>query len=211
MTPLAVAVSKALIHFFWQGSIVGLSLWVVLYALRKKSASARYAAGCAALALLALIPLVTTVALYTGTLGESETPVASSAAAPVSLMEPGSAAGQRVWLTWVMAWALQAWSLGVAIFSIRFMIGYRHAFHLRRAAEAASEAVVEAVRRIATVMGVARPIRVLVSTMSDSPASSGGCVPLFCCPPPRSRDLRRSNSRRYLRTKSAISNVMTTW
>ena len=49
MTALAMAVSRALIHFIWQGSIVGLLLWTTLFALRKRSANARYLASCAAL------------------------------------------------------------------------------------------------------------------------------------------------------------------
>ena len=55
MTPVAMASSRALIHFVWQGSIVGLLLRTVLFALRKRSANSRYVAGCAALTVLAVM------------------------------------------------------------------------------------------------------------------------------------------------------------
>src|SRR5439155_23482200 len=35
MTPLTSAISRALIHFVWQGSIIGISLWFVLVVLKK--------------------------------------------------------------------------------------------------------------------------------------------------------------------------------
>lgn len=50
MTALAAAISRALIQFVWQGSIVGLGLWASLFALRKRKANARYAVSCAAFA-----------------------------------------------------------------------------------------------------------------------------------------------------------------
>ena len=58
------AVSAALLHFVWQGAIVGIWLSIVLAALRRRSANARYVVSCAALAGLALFPVVTTAVLY---------------------------------------------------------------------------------------------------------------------------------------------------
>ena len=52
MTPLALAISRALIHFVWQGLLVGILLSVVLFALRKHRPASRYLAGCIALGLL---------------------------------------------------------------------------------------------------------------------------------------------------------------
>ena len=64
MTPLLEAFSAALLHFAWQGCLVMALLWVMLFVLRSGSAKARYAAGCVALAVLAVAPLLTTYALY---------------------------------------------------------------------------------------------------------------------------------------------------
>ncbi len=66
MTPLARALSSALLHFVWQGVVVALVLSVVLVLLRRRSAQARYVASCAALAIMAVSPVVTMWAVYRG-------------------------------------------------------------------------------------------------------------------------------------------------
>jgi hypothetical protein len=74
MTPLAIAISRALIHFVWQGLLVGMLLTVVLFALRKHRPTSRYLAGCIALGLLALMPVATTWILYSGSSGVTPAP-----------------------------------------------------------------------------------------------------------------------------------------
>ena len=56
MTALAQALSAALLHFVWQGSLVAVLLWAVIFGMRKCPAAWRYGASCAALALLAALP-----------------------------------------------------------------------------------------------------------------------------------------------------------
>lgn len=53
MTTLSQALTAALLHFVWQGIAVAFLLWVVLLAMRRRTAAERYAASCAALALMA--------------------------------------------------------------------------------------------------------------------------------------------------------------
>src|SRR5262245_5532977 len=100
MTPLAFAVSRALIHFIWQGSLVSLCLLAVLCGLKKRSANSRYMASCAALLVLALAPVATTWVLYANPAAKiSNTAVVSSVSTAVA---SGSPAGQRVlWLEWI--------------------------------------------------------------------------------------------------------------
>src|SRR6516165_12286069 len=64
MTAVTQAISRALIHFIWQGGLVGLLLWMILFALKKKSANARYIASCGALGVMAFLPLLTAWLLY---------------------------------------------------------------------------------------------------------------------------------------------------
>ena len=56
--------SDALIQFVWQGAAVALLLWVVQFVLRRRSAQSRYLAGCAALAIMAILPAVTAFFSY---------------------------------------------------------------------------------------------------------------------------------------------------
>ena len=65
MTLLADALSAALIHSLWQNAIVGLPALARSGAsCVQRSANARYAVSCAALAVMAAIPVVTTGVLY---------------------------------------------------------------------------------------------------------------------------------------------------
>ena len=53
------AFTTALLHLVWQGVLVALLLWLVLFLLRKSSANARYVAACCALAVVSVLPVVT--------------------------------------------------------------------------------------------------------------------------------------------------------
>ena len=57
--PLLHALGWILLHFLWQGALVALLLAGVLTLLRERLSHARYAAACAALALMLLLLAVT--------------------------------------------------------------------------------------------------------------------------------------------------------
>src|SRR5215213_5818287 len=57
--PMVQRVGWALVHSLWQGLVVAALLAAALRVLRDRTAAARYAACCAALALFALSPLLT--------------------------------------------------------------------------------------------------------------------------------------------------------
>src|SRR5215471_13520311 len=56
---MSLAISSALLTFVWQGAVLGVLLWVVLFLLRNRSANARYVVCCATLILMAMTPIVT--------------------------------------------------------------------------------------------------------------------------------------------------------
>ena len=57
--PAAERLGWTLLHFLWQGAAVAAVLLVALWLLRRRSAQARYAACCAALAAMAGLPVAT--------------------------------------------------------------------------------------------------------------------------------------------------------
>src|SRR5438309_1884418 len=131
MIALTDALSAALLHFVWQGLIVALLLWIILFALRRRSANARYVASCIALGILAILPIVTTAWAY-------EVPVPStvvhSVVSAVSGQTSSNAAPLAIrasWLTWIQSWALTAWSVGVLFFSIRIVWGCNYIYALK--------------------------------------------------------------------------------
>ena len=182
MTPLAMAISRALIHFVWQGSIVGLLLWMTLFGFRNKSATARYIISCLGLALLALTPLATVWISYASATASSSGPVVGGTTGLAVLDSGVRAVSQTLWLGWVQSWALPLWSAGVVAFSLRLVLGYTHTFRLRRRAKPAAEHVVAVVARLKSAMGVGRPIRVMMSAMSDSPSVVGWLRPIILLP-----------------------------
>jgi WD40 repeat protein/beta-lactamase regulating signal transducer with metallopeptidase domain len=58
-SPTAERLARAHLHFLWQGLVVGIAAWVLLAAMRRASASARYLALVILLGVLAACPLAT--------------------------------------------------------------------------------------------------------------------------------------------------------
>src|SRR5215211_4244488 len=59
--PVAQAIGWALIHFIWQGALIGALAAVALFGLRRNAADVRYVVAAIALALMATMPVVTGV------------------------------------------------------------------------------------------------------------------------------------------------------
>ena len=85
---VAQRIGWALIHFLWQGAAVGLLLAVALTLLRRRSARARWILSCAALALMALLPVATalTVSVETPELSASAPPAPSASSTPTAFL-----------------------------------------------------------------------------------------------------------------------------
>jgi beta-lactamase regulating signal transducer with metallopeptidase domain len=187
MSAITQALTAALLHFLWQGVAVAFLLWVALVALRNRSAQARYAAGLAALALLALAPVVTAVVEYRtpATFVAEVLPVTTAAvsltvAAPAS-MQPASAAG--LWVARLQAWALPLWSFGVLLFALRVVWGCGRISLMRRRATPAASDLIARVAEIGSRLGLAQPARVLMSAFEGSPSVVGWFRPVILLPP----------------------------
>jgi beta-lactamase regulating signal transducer with metallopeptidase domain len=172
MTALISALDSALLNFVWQGIVVAMLLWITLAALRRRSANARYVASCAALSLLAVVPVVTGCMAYTR-------PVAADAA-PFTIAAVAAMVGPiQTRVDWVAAaegWMLPIWACVVLLLSIRMLWGCAKVSGLKRQGEAAEPAVLAMVERLAARIRVTRPVRVLISSLADGPSVVGPCV-----------------------------------
>ena len=182
MTAITEALSAALIHFVWQGSIVGFLLWIMLFALRTRSANARYIAACAALAALAVMPVITTAVLYL-----QDIPIAAGVRTAADISKTVTAWSvtdfrAMAWLARLQSWALPVWSLGVLLFSARLVLGCKHAFALGRRGAPARESIVAMIAVLAKRMRVDRPVRVLISSMAEAPSVVGWLRPVILLP-----------------------------
>src|SRR5438105_1231727 len=191
MNAITQALSAALLHFVWQGTIVGLLLWLTLFVFRRRSANVRYAASCAALATLALLPAITTALLYARALpmDARALPIVANPRALGDIPRTagsvwfGSESGRIVWLTLLQAWALPLWSVGVLLFSVRLAWGGAHISALRRRGRRADDRIQAIVTRLATRIGIERPVRALISAGVDTPSVLGWLRPAILLPP----------------------------
>ncbi len=179
MTTLTHALSTALLAFVWQGLLAAFFLWTALLLLRKRSANARYALSCAALAVLTVAPVLTMCIVYTRPAGSREgVDIVRTTAGFLSSPD----AARLDWLALIQTWALPAWSCGVLLFSLRLLWGCRQVSTLRRSGEPAQDAVTDMVARLAARMRVTRPVRVLISAVADGPSVVGWLRPLILLP-----------------------------
>jgi beta-lactamase regulating signal transducer with metallopeptidase domain len=166
----------------WQGLGVTIVLWLALFLMRRRSAALRYAMSCAALALLVAMPAVTTWILY-----ERPAPPAPIAATPfaaaVRTAPPVAPADPRVhWLGLVETWTIPVWSCGVLLLSIRMVWGCGRIAALRRRGDTPDARLVAMLGALAKRMRVTRPVRLLLSPITDSPSVTGWLRPVILLP-----------------------------
>src|SRR3954447_7215406 len=63
--PAALVIGWALLHFLWQGAIVGVLAAAALAALRSSAADVRYVVATIALSLMLTLPVVTATQMWT--------------------------------------------------------------------------------------------------------------------------------------------------
>jgi TonB family protein len=183
MTAVAQALSAALLHFIWQGTLVACLLWVTISMLRTRSANARYIASCLALALMAALPAVTAWMLYAhaASLPVSST-ISTGTAAGVYASRVAREAQPLTWIEFWRQWTLPVGSLGVFVFALRLGLGCRHVAALRRLGHAADGQLAATVSLLARRMKTTRAIRILISAVAESPSVVGWLRPVILLP-----------------------------
>lgn len=149
---LVYPVGWVLLHFLWQGVVVGAVLSLGLPILRRRSASIRYGVACVALGIILILPAATlwyiwtpapaAVSVVTKVLTAEVLVVSDSLAGiddGVAGVGPRPAPPVGPWLERVrdmmegyLPFLVAAWSGGVVILSIRLLSGWILAGRLRR-------------------------------------------------------------------------------
>ncbi|MGH9839043.1 MAG: HEAT repeat domain-containing protein [Blastocatellia bacterium] len=200
--PLAAALAWALLHFIWQGTLAALLLAGLLRFLR--SANARYAAACAALLLMAVLPLATMVSVSLSNSGKGPSRGTARwrpAVAGETADHPGMAtivstgqftATDSPWL-WLsslpeslaplLPWTILFWLLGVVVCSLRLTGGWLCTQRLRsRGIRPMEEEWLRRLRRLCDELRVTRPVRLLESTLVAVPTAIGWLRPVILLP-----------------------------
>ena len=178
-TPFAAALARALVHFLWQGALIAALLWVMLAALRRASAQARYLAACAAMSAMAASFAFTVIDARS-----AEPRLISRVAVPLSWLTPDIQAGQAAAAPLPPAgWAVALWLLGVAVLLLRRAGGWLAARRmLSRAAVAADDRWVARLDELRRAMGIPRAVALVESALAAAPSVIGWLSPVILAP-----------------------------
>lgn len=174
-TPFVRAVLVALVHFIWQGFVIGAALWFVLAILPKRHAEARHAAACTALLLMAAAPTTTFFLVY------ADSP-AMTMSAPLA-MDTEWVERPPSTTEWIMVTLFASWLAGVFFMSVRLFGGLwrlnaligAHATPFDAAWSLRFDALA---RRI----GIMRRVRFVQSHFVDVPMTVGWLRPIILIP-----------------------------
>lgn len=176
---LIESIGLTLLHFLWQGLLIGLLYLLVAGFWRPATAAGRYNLAVGTLLVLGLAPVLTLIHLTSS----SVAPVAASGDSSVLVSLVSQAAGQANPST-LLAWTVAGWLAGVVLLSVRLLIGWHHIIRLRRSAEtAAASRLKPVIVRLCEQMRIHRKVLVGVSTRVRAPVVVGWLKPLVLFPP----------------------------
>jgi bla regulator protein blaR1 len=181
LNPLMQQLGLTLLHFVWQGALIGLLFGLGLLILRRTSAATRYSFAVSTLAVLAALPVLTFFYLGSMGTGPSAGPVDSELS---TLMLTARQGMDSSVLPGLLVWVVLAWLAGVVVMSLRLLIGWRYVQRLRRGADAlAARHLQPILERLKRQMAVNRSVRLAISTQVGSPVVVGWLKPLILFPP----------------------------
>ncbi|HEX4300800.1 MAG TPA: M56 family metallopeptidase [Gammaproteobacteria bacterium] len=174
-----------LLHFLWQGTVVGVLYACLRNLMADAAPQARYLLSLSMLAVLALLPVATLWYL-------SGTPLAVR---PVE----GFAAGAHIFIpppqsSWLdmlrellhplVPWTVPAWSAGVALLGFKSIAGWRRARRLtRHASHMAPVAWQDTTVRLAAQVGVRVHVCLMITAQVTVPCVVGWLKPVILLPP----------------------------
>ena len=178
--PWADRLGWTLLHFLWQGAAIALLYSLVRSMARARAPETRYVLACLSLAAMTLAPLATW--LWISPAGASVPRTAVPGIAPGPLASAIPAVIPSAWEE-AIPWIVIAWFAGAAAFSIRLAGGWFSATRLRSlGACPAPPAWRQTIGRLSARMRVTRSVRLLVSTLVDTPTVVGWLRPVILTP-----------------------------
>src|SRR5436305_10863402 len=191
-TPAVQAIAWALVHFLWQGALIGLAAAGGLSLLKKSSAAVRYAVAAGALLLMLALPVGTalrlagsadaTVAAGSPTRAGTSPVSASGLQAPSIAVPAALPTAVRDALPSALPWIFALWLAGVGLLSVYHLGGYRQVRRLTRTGRPLGDDLEATVRTLASRLGVGRAVRLLESAAVPVPAVIGWLRPVILVP-----------------------------
>jgi beta-lactamase regulating signal transducer with metallopeptidase domain len=196
-SPAAEAIARALVHFLWQGALVGVATAGLLALLNRRKASTRYAVALGALFLMAALPIATASRLMDRTAFpvSSVTPVDAERAnvsdppkllAPTLALAPvttvGAAGEARKLGVSLLLWVFRLWLAGVAALSLFHLGGWNRVRRLPRQGWPVGEELQTLARGLASRLGIGRAVALLESMAVSVPIVVGWLQPVVLIP-----------------------------
>lgn len=182
---LMPALAGALLHFLWQGALLGLLAALALALLRNARPQARYAVACAALLACVLWPAFTLWQALMQAGDAVSVATAANAGIEVAPATDASALRQVVPLPAndPLPWIVALWAAGVAVCSLRMAGGLFWVRRLCRHAQVEADAQWQAcLQRLAARMGIGRKVALRVSDGDEGPVTAGWWRPVVLLP-----------------------------
>ena len=180
--PLAQTLGWTLLHFLWQGALLGLLAWLTLYLLRGADAKARYGVACAFLVLMVAAPVGTFQLLQQP--GSHPATLYLTAEATASTAAPAPLAQRmKASLDPALPWLLLGWAAGVLLLSTRFLGSWIRVQRLRR--HSATPVAAEwhlILSRLCRELKLSRTVRLLQSAAVEVPTALGWLRPVILLP-----------------------------
>jgi beta-lactamase regulating signal transducer with metallopeptidase domain len=181
----AQAAGWTLLHFLWQGALVA----IILALLSGRSAQPRYLAACAALVLMAILPLITFARIVAS---EHSAANAFLISIPLSISVTGHGIATppeshlyciAVALDRSMPTVLAVWLAGVFLLFLRLDIGLIIARRMMSAStQSPPRNLLRVFHRLARRIEVTRPVRLLHSALVQVPTVIGWLRPVVLIP-----------------------------
>lgn len=173
----------ALVHFLWQGLLIGMISAVLLTVLRNARPQARYLAACVALLACLTLPGWE----FVRGLQSDANVVVIADATPVHIandIAPLPVVAADNWhpdLQARLPWIVSLWSIGAALLALRMALGLAWIGTVRRA-HATDLDWQRRLDRIATRMGLAMSVRLHLADDLDGPVAAGWWRPIVIVP-----------------------------
>ena len=193
MTIWTYVTGWTLVHFVWQGTVIGLLAALLLRVLRGSSATARYATACVALGAMLLAPAITVVSVSQSLdaiapltlLSKPSDPDATLPAAAITTIArtPVEHLRAAVTVDTLLPLVVLVWSVGVALLAFRIAGGAWRVHRIHRAALAMAPSRWSAeAQRVADRIGLSRVLRVVDAAMIATPTVVGYLRPVVLLP-----------------------------
>jgi bla regulator protein blaR1 len=178
--PWIHALGWTLLHFLWQGLVVGAGFAAVRALLPKSHCNARYAAGLCALALLALWPLATLISLRPQDVATGA--ALAEQAANVTPIAMAQALDLAATVDRALPWIVLLWGVGVFGVAGRALHHWRTFTRIARRWAESSDELDAMLHSLTRRFGFMRRVRVLVSDRVDTPMLLGWLRPVVLLP-----------------------------